>query len=93
MHLCSTKNVILEVHHEFSGVTKMIYFILRTVGLLRNLNYIFIHKNLIKIFNVRKGSYIYVLMMQLRSRTLILKEKNYLISPAYILEAFMRAKG
>jgi glycosyltransferase involved in cell wall biosynthesis len=40
------KNVILELHHEISGFSKVIYFFLRYLNLINNLNYIFLHKKL-----------------------------------------------
>ncbi len=52
------KKVILEIHHELSGITKIIFFLIKKLGFLKNLKYIFIHKNLNKIFKIPKGSYI-----------------------------------
>ena len=52
------KKVILELHHELSGLTKFIYYFLKNIGLLKNLRYIFIHKNLIKVFNPLQNKYI-----------------------------------
>ncbi len=47
------KNIILEIHHELSGVTKKIYYFLKYFGFLNNLKYIFIHKNLINKFTTK----------------------------------------
>ena len=44
------KKVILELHHELSGLTKILYFFLKKMKLLDNLRYIFIHVNLISVF-------------------------------------------
>jgi len=52
------RKVILELHHELSGFTKLIYFFLKKCGLLNNLRYIFIHKNLAKKFKPSKSAYI-----------------------------------
>ena len=52
------KKVILELHHELSGLTKILYFFLKKRQLLENLRYIFIHKNLIGIFKPTKKKYI-----------------------------------
>ena len=52
------KNIILELHHELSGMTKLLYYLLKNIGLLKDLRYIFIHKNLIKVFTPQKNSYI-----------------------------------
>ncbi len=58
--ICSlyNKNIILELHHNLSGLTKTLYYTLRFLGLLNNIKYIFIHKNLIKNFRVNKANYI-----------------------------------
>ena len=50
--------IILELHHELSGITKVIYYFLKRIGLLKNLRYIFIHKNLLKVFNPMKNRFI-----------------------------------
>lgn len=52
------KKVILELHHKLSGMTKFIYYSMRDIGLLKNLRYIFIHKNLIKVFNPSKNKWL-----------------------------------
>jgi|TARA_B110000114_G_scaffold128828_1_gene134921 glycosyltransferase involved in cell wall biosynthesis len=52
------KKVILELHHELSGLTKILYFFLKKRQLLKNLRYIFIHKNLIRAFKPTKKKYI-----------------------------------
>jgi hypothetical protein len=49
---------IIEVHHELSGLTNKIYTILRKLGYLNNLKYIFTHKNLVKIFKVKNRNYL-----------------------------------
>ena len=46
------------MHHELSGFTKYFYYFLNKIGLIQNLRYIFIHKNLIKIFNPLKNRYL-----------------------------------
>ncbi len=46
--------VILEIHHEMSGITKIIYNFFNKLKILNNIRYIFIHKNLQKIFNKKK---------------------------------------
>ena len=52
------KKVILELHHKLSGMTKFVYNCMRNIGLLKNLRYIFIHKNLIKVFNPPKNKWL-----------------------------------
>ncbi len=40
------KNVVLELHHEITGLSKYIYLFLRYLKLIQNLKYIFLHKDL-----------------------------------------------
>ncbi len=46
------KNVILELHHEISGFSKFIYFILKYLKLIKNLKYIFLHKKLRDLYKI-----------------------------------------
>ena len=41
------KNIIIELHHNLSGVTKYLFTIFKYLGILNNLKYIFIHKNIL----------------------------------------------
>lgn len=52
------KKVILELHHEITGFSKLAYYFLKFFGFLKNLNYIFINKNLNKIYNINKKKFI-----------------------------------
>ena len=46
------KNIILELHHEITGFSKFFYFFLKNLGLINNLNYIFLNKRLNKIYKI-----------------------------------------
>lgn len=48
--------IVLEIHHEMTGLTKKIYNSLDKFNLLKNLNYIFIHKNLKKKFKKKNDN-------------------------------------
>jgi len=48
------KKVVLELHHEISGFSKLLYFLLAYFNLIQNLKYIFLHKNLNKIYKIKK---------------------------------------
>lgn len=50
--------IILELHHELSGVTKFLFHFLKKKKMLENLRYILIHRNLIKVFEPNKDKYI-----------------------------------
>ncbi|MDC1169973.1 glycosyltransferase [Candidatus Pelagibacter sp.] len=51
-------NVILELHHEISGFSKIIYFIFKKLNLIKNLKYIFLNKNLNKIYKISKKNFL-----------------------------------
>ncbi len=50
--------IILELHHELSGITKFLFNFFKKIKMLENLRYILIHKNLIKVFKPKKDKYI-----------------------------------
>ncbi len=50
--------IILELHHDLSGVTKFLYNFLKRRKMLENLRYILIHRNLIKVFKPNREKYI-----------------------------------
>ena len=46
------KKVIIELHHEITGFSKIVYFLLKNLELINNLNYIFLNKSLNKIYKI-----------------------------------------
>jgi len=52
------KKTILELHHEITGCSKLLYNIFIKLKKLNDLNYIFLHKNLKKIYNIQKDKII-----------------------------------
>jgi glycosyltransferase involved in cell wall biosynthesis len=52
------KNIILELHHKFTGLTKILFKFLSFFGFLNNLKYIFIHKNLKKYIPLNEKNFI-----------------------------------
>ena len=51
-------NVILELHHEITGLSKYIYKILKFLKLIEKLNYIFLHKKLNDTYKINKEKFI-----------------------------------
>ena len=49
------RNIIVELHHELSGFSKIFYNLFFVFKLIQNMKYIFIHKNLIKKFLIPKN--------------------------------------
>ena len=46
------KDVILELHHEITGFSKFLYYFLKNLGFIDNLNYIFLNRRLNKIYKI-----------------------------------------
>lgn len=52
------RNVILELHHEITGFSKIIYFTFKKLNLIKNLKYILLNKNLNKIYGIKKKNFL-----------------------------------
>jgi hypothetical protein len=52
------KKIILELHHEITGFSKIMFLIFKNLNLLKNLKYIFLNKNLNQIYTIEKKNYI-----------------------------------
>ena len=52
------KKIILELHHEITGLTKIFYKILKNLNLLENLKYIFLNQKLNHIYRIKKRRYL-----------------------------------
>ena len=52
------KKIILELHHEITGVSKIIYWLLKKLNLIENLKYIFLSSNLNYIYKINKEKYL-----------------------------------
>jgi glycosyltransferase involved in cell wall biosynthesis len=47
------KNVILELHHQITGFTRVIFNFLKFTNLTKNLKFIFLHKRLKQFYNIQ----------------------------------------
>lgn len=52
------KKIILELHHEITGLSKIIYWLLKNLKLIENLKFIFLSKNLNDIYKINRASFI-----------------------------------
>ena len=52
------KKIILELHHEITGFSKIMYWLFKSLNLIENLNFIFLNKNLNQIYKIRKEKYL-----------------------------------
>ena len=52
------KKIILELHHEITGFSKIIYWLLKNLNLIENLKYIFLSRNLNYIYKINKEKYL-----------------------------------
>ena len=52
------KKIILELHHEITGFSKIIYWIFKNLRLIKNLKFIFLSKNLNSIYKINRRSFL-----------------------------------
>ena len=52
------KKIILELHHEITGFSKIIYWIFKNLRLIENLKFIFLSKNLNSIYKINRRSFL-----------------------------------
>ena len=52
------KKIILELHHEITGLSKIIYWLFKNFRLIENLKFIFLSKNLNDIYKINRASFI-----------------------------------
>ena len=52
------KKIILELHHEIKGFSKIIYWLLKNLNLIEDLKYIFLSRNLNDIYKINKKKYL-----------------------------------
>tara|TARA_B100000963_G_scaffold362021_1_gene402153 strand:+ start:7331 stop:8425 length:1095 start_codon:yes stop_codon:yes gene_type:complete len=52
------KKIILELHHEITGFSKIIYVLFKKLYLIDDLKFIFLNKNLNQIYKIRKENYL-----------------------------------
>ena len=52
------KKVILELHHEITGFTKIMYWLFKSLNLIENLKFIFLSKNLNYIYKINEEKYL-----------------------------------
>ena len=48
------KKIILELHHEITGFSKIMYWLFKNLNLIENLNFIFLNKNLNQIYKIKE---------------------------------------
>ncbi len=52
------KKIILELHHEITGFSKIMFLIFKNFNLIKDLKYVFLSKNLTQIYKIKKKNYI-----------------------------------
>ena len=52
------RKIILELHHEMTGITKIIYLLFKNLKFIENLNFIFLKNDLNRIYKIKKKNYI-----------------------------------
>ncbi len=52
------KKIILELHHEITGFSKIMYWLFKNLNLIENLNFIFLNKNLNQIYKIKEKNFL-----------------------------------
>jgi len=86
------KKIILELHHEITGLTKIIYNILNYLNLLKNLNYIFLNKKLNQIYKIKRTRYI-VLDDAVNPDDFKIKKNKKFKNTCVYIGSFFKGKG
>ncbi len=83
------KKNIVELHHPPTGLTNLIFIIYRFFGLDKNLDYIFLHKNLKKELKINKG----LVLDDAVDYNDFKKIKKKILKNSVMLEVYSRAKA
>ncbi len=86
------KKIILELHHEITGFSKMIYWLLRSLNLIDNLRFIFLNKNLNRIYKISKKKYL-ILDDAVNLRDFNHKKKQKFKKTCIYIGSFFEGKG
>jgi len=86
------KNVILELHHEIKGLSKLIYIFLKYFGFIDNLKFIFLHKDLKNFYNIDSKKSI-VLDDATNLENFKFKKKRLLKNTCVYIGSFFEGKG
>ena len=52
------KKIILELHHEITGLSKIIYWLFKNLKLIENLKFIFLSKNLNRVYKINRARFL-----------------------------------
>ena len=86
------KKIILELHHEITGFSKIIYWLLRNLNLIDNLRFIFLNKKLNRIYKINKKKYL-ILDDAVNLRDFNHKEKKKFKKTCVYIGSFFEGKG
>ena len=86
------KNVVLELHHEITGFTRILYFISKYLKLIENLRFIFLHKELKKYYKIEDKKNI-VLDDASDVKNFSTKKTKKLINTCVYIGSFFEGKG
>ncbi len=86
------KKIILELHHEITGFSKIMFLIFKNLNLIKDLKYIFLSKNLTQIYKIKKKNYI-VLDDAVDLRNFKNKTSKKLKNTCVYIGSFFEGKG
>ena len=86
------KRTILELHHEITGFSKILYFFFKTFKIIENLNYIFLHKKLSNIYKIKKKRFTILDDAVCLKDFILKKNKKYKRTCVYV-GSFFEGKG
>ena len=86
------KNIILELHHEMTGLTKLFYFLLKYLKLIKNLKFVFLHNELKKFYKV-SSKYSVVLDDASSIENFNLSTTNKIKNTCVYIGSFFEGKG
>jgi len=86
------KKIILELHHEITGFSKIIYWLFRNLNLIDNLRFIFLNKNLNRVYKINKKKYL-ILNDAVNLRDFSHKKKQKFKKTCVYIGSFFEGKG
>tara|TARA_Y100001958_G_C21224703_1_gene550104 strand:- start:449 stop:1543 length:1095 start_codon:yes stop_codon:yes gene_type:complete len=86
------RKIILELHHEITGFSKIIYLLFKNLNLIKNLKFIFLNKNLNHIYKIEKKKFI-TLDDAVNLRDFRYKNNSKLQKTCVYIGSFFEGKG
>ena len=86
------KKIILELHHEITGFSKIIYWLFKNLYLIENLKFVFLNKNLNRVYKISRDKHL-VLDDAVNLRDFSYKKKRKFKKTCVYIGSFFEGKG